>query len=172
MSKNKGKATRESTAIVARPMTHHEVIQIQRPNNYVPALHEEQRRELPAYAPRHEVSHVIDVPMNAVQHIEMKTSAVDRGKGFLIVNVPLFGAFALGVLLLAILMTGHPFWSFWSFCVFWLSFVAAWLYSYKMTLDKSAEGVSHFEAKQKWGVIREEQRRRWEHYERQIGDGE
>lgn len=49
--------------------------------------------------------------MNAVQHIEMKTSAVDRGKGFLIVNVPLFGAFALGVLLLAILMTGHPFWS-------------------------------------------------------------
>lgn len=35
MSKNKGKATRESTAIVARPMTHHEVIQINRPANFV-----------------------------------------------------------------------------------------------------------------------------------------
>ena len=155
MSKNK---TRESTTALARP------------HNFVEPSYEEQRRDLPAYAPRHEVSHVIDVPMNASQHIEMKTSAVDRGKGFLIVNVPLFGAFALGVLLLAILMTGHPFWSFWSFCVFWLSFVAAWLYSYKMTLDKSAEGVSHYEARQKWGVIREEQRRRWEHYDRQIGD--
>ena len=158
-TKRKGMTVKQSTAIA-------------RPHNFVEPAYEEQRRDLPAYAPRHEVMHTIDVPLNAVQHIEMKTSSVDRAKGFLIVNVPLFGAFALGVLLLAILMTGYPFWSFWSFCVFWLSFVLAWLYSYKMTLDKSAEGVSHYEARQKWNVIREEQRRRWEHYDKQMGDGE
>jgi len=149
------------------PMRYNKTIDV-RPANFVEPAHYEERRELPAYAPRHEVMHTIDAPLSATQHIEMKTSATDRAQGFLIVNVPLFGAFALGVLLLAVLMTGHPFWSFWSFCIFWLSFVLAWLYSYKMTLDKSAEGVSHYEARQKWAVIREEQRRRWEYYDSQI----
>jgi hypothetical protein len=37
---------------------------------------------------------------------------------------------------------------------------------YCYTLSISAEGVSHYEARNKWAVIREEQRRRWQHYER------
>jgi hypothetical protein len=172
MNKNKGKATRESTAIVARPMTHHEVIQIQRPNNYVPALHEEQRRELPAYAPRHEVTHNINLPLSATQHIEMRTSAVDRAKGFLIGTVPLYGAFAFGVTVAAVWLTGEPLLSFWAFMVFWLSFVLAWIWGYRETLVRSAEGIAHYEAKRKWDVVAEEQRRRWEHYDRQMGDGE
>jgi hypothetical protein len=44
--------------------------------------------------------------------------------------------------------------------------VAAWIIGYAYTLSISAEGVSHYESRQKWAVIREEQKRRWQHYER------
>lgn len=120
--------------------------------------------------PVQETSHTLDVPMQATQHIEMKTSAVDRSKGFLIANVPLFGAFAVGVWLLSGLVTATPLLSFLGLCILWSSFVLAWLASYAYTLHMSAEGVSMFEARSKWKVIRDEQRRRWEYYEKQIGD--
>jgi hypothetical protein len=118
--------------------------------------------------PPAETTHRLDVPMQATQHIEMKTSAVDRSKGFLIANVPLFGAFALGVWLLSGLVTTTPLFSFLGLCILWSSFVLAWLASYWYTLRVSAEGIAMYEAKSKWGVIQEEQRRRWQHYDRLI----
>lgn len=121
--------------------------------------------------PVQDTRHTIDVPMQATQHIEMRTSAVDRSKGFLLANVPLFGAFALGVWLLSGLLTNAPLFSFLGLCILWSSFVLAWLASYFYTLHTSAEGTAHYEARQKWAVIREEQRRRWEHYD-QISGGE
>lgn len=120
--------------------------------------------------PVQETSHTLDVPMQATQHIEMKTSAVDRSKGFLIANVPLFGAFAVGVWLLSGLVTSTPLLSFLGLCILWSSFVLAWLASYAYTLHMSVEGVSMWEARAKWRVIAEEQRRRWEYYERIEGD--
>lgn len=122
--------------------------------------------------PVQDTSHTLNVPLAATQHIEMKTSAVDRSKGFLIANVPLFGAFALGVWLLSGLLTNAPLFSFLGLCILWLSFVAAWLASYAYTLHTSAEGTAHYEARMKWAVIREEQRRRWAHYEALTKDGE
>lgn len=130
------------------------------------------RRGAAQVLPVQDTSHTLNVPMQATQHIEMKTSAVDRSKGFLIANVPLFGAFALAVWLLSGLITSTPLFSFLGFCILWLSFVLAWLASYVYTLRVSAEGIAMYEAKSKWGVIREEQRRRWEHYDRLTGDGE
>lgn len=120
--------------------------------------------------PVQDTRHSIDVPMQATQHIEMKTSAVDRSKGFLLANVPLFAAFAVGVWLLSGAFALAPWFSITALLIFWLSFVLAWLASYAYTLHMSAEGVSMFEARSKWRVIREEQRRRWEYYEKQIGD--
>ena len=145
---------------------------IARPANFVPAIHEEPRRELPAYAPRHEIMHTIDLPLSATQHIEMKTSAVDRAKGYLIASTPLYAAFGVGAVLVGVLFFHVPFWSFWAFSIFWLSFVLAWLWGYRETLIRSAEGIAHYEAKRKWDVVSEEQRRRWEHYDRLTGDGE
>lgn len=113
--------------------------------------------------------HTIDVPMQATQHIEMRTSAVDRSKGFLLANVPLFAAFALGVWGLSGAFALAPWFSITALLIFWLSFVAAWLASYAYTLHISAEGVSMYESKQKWATIRDEQRRRWEYYEKQNG---
>lgn len=121
--------------------------------------------------PVQDTRHTIDVPMQATQHIEMKTSAVDRSKGFLIANVPLFSAFAIGVWLLSGLITASPLFSFLGLVILWSSFVLAWLASYAYTLHTSAEGTAHYEARQKWAVIRDEQKRRWEHYDKMIDQG-
>lgn len=156
-AKRTGMIVKESTAIV-------------RPSNFVPA-------PLPPpapiqLAPRNEVAHTLNVPMSATQHVEMKTSAVDRAKGFLIASVPLYMAFALGVLIISVLFFSVPFWSFWGLSVFWLSFVLAWLYGYRETIIHSAEGIAHYEAMRKWNIIEREQDKRWEHYDRLIGDDE
>lgn len=124
------------------------------------------RRDLPAMPINASVNHTIDAAPVATQHVEMKTSAVDRSLGFLIASVPLYGGFALLVLLVSIFFAGVPLLSLSALVIFWLSFVAAWIIGYAYTLSVSAEGVSHYEARQKWAVIKEEQRRRWEHYER------
>jgi hypothetical protein len=116
--------------------------------------------------PPAETTHRLDVPMQATQHIEMKTSAVDRSKGFLIANLPLFGAFALGVWLLSGLVTATPLFSFLGLCILWSSFVLAWLASYWYTLRVSAEGIAMFEAKSKWRIIEKEHDRRWQHYDK------
>lgn len=142
--------------------------------NYVPALPVPARRQATdiEIMPSYQVGHTIDAPLSAIQHVEMQTSAVDRSLGFLLASVPLYGAFALGVVLLAVLFTGTPFWSFWSFSIFWLSFVLAWTMGYRETLMKSAEGVSFYESKRKWDIIQSEHERRWEHYERLTGGDE
>lgn len=113
-----------------------------------------------------QTAHVIDVAPTATQHVEMKTSAVDRALGFLIANVPLFGAFALVVVLAAINLHSSPLLSWFAFNIFWTTFTLTWLISYVVTLAISAEGVAFFEAWMKWRVISREQDRRWKHYER------
>jgi hypothetical protein len=124
------------------------------------------RRQIPPPPLNASVNHTIDAAPVATQHVEMKTSAVDRSLGFLIASVPLYAGFALLVLLVSIFFSGVPLLSLPALVIFWLSFVAAWVVGYCYTLSVSAEGVSHYEARNKWAVIREEQRRRWEHYER------
>lgn len=139
--------------------------------NYVPAPI--QRAAAPPMPINSQVAHVIDAAPVATQHVEMKTSAVDRAKGFLIASVPLYMAFAIAVVAVCVIGWRVPVWSLATFIIFWLSFVAAWIVGYTYTLNVSAEGVAHYEARQKWGILREEQRRRWDHYEHQIGtDGE
>lgn len=147
---------------------------VKRPSNFVaPAETAAVAKRGPAtLLPVQDTRHTIDVPLAATQHIEMKTSAVDRSKGFLIANVPLFGAFALGVWLLSGLLTTMPLFSFAGLVIMWSSFVLAWLASYFYTLHTSAEGTAHWEAKAKWRIIAEEQRRRWEYYEALTKDGQ
>lgn len=132
-------------------------------DRWVPAL---PPVELPTAPINAEVGHTINVKPNATTHIDMTTNAVDRAVGFLVASVPLYGAFAVGVLGASIALFDVPALSFAAFMIFWLSFVAAWLVGYIYTLAVSTEGIALFEARQKWKVIREEQRRRWSHYDR------
>lgn len=144
--------------------------EIAKTRNFVPAM--PSRQSAPVAMPiNSQVAHVIDAAPVATQHIEMKTSAVDRSKGFLIANVPLFGAFALLMWLLSGVFALAPWFSLTALLIFWLSFVLAWLASYVYTLRVSAEGVAFYESKMKWKVIMREQDRRWGYYE-QFKDGE
>lgn len=120
--------------------------------------------------PVQDTSHALDIPLSATQHIEMRTSAVDRAKGFLIASIPLYAGLALLALLVSIFFAGVPFLSLSALCIFWGSFVLAWLAGYAYTLSRSAEGTAHWEAKAKWRIIAEEQRRRWDYYERLGGE--
>lgn len=116
------------------------------------------------------VSHTIDVAPSSTHYVEMKTSAVDRSKGFLIATVPLFAGLALGMVLISVFFFDVPFLSLPALVIFWLSFVASWLISYVYTLAVSAEGIAMFEAKSKWDVIKREQRERWNYYKRLNGE--
>lgn len=138
-------------------------------SSYVPQI---RRRDPIRIEPNYHVEHRIDAPLSATQHVDMRTSAVDRSKGFLIAATPLYLAFGVGAVLLGVLFFDVPVWSFWSFATFWLSFVAAWMFGYWQTLEKSAEGISHYEARRKWDIIAEEQRRRWDHYENLMEDND
>lgn len=131
--------------------------------NYVPATHERTMPTLPVNAA---VTHVIDVVPTATQHVEMRTNAVDRAKGFLIASVPLYAGFGLVVVLVCVFYAGVPFLSLPTLLIFWLSFVAAWIIGYCYTLSVSAEGVSHMEARGRLQILEREQAYRWHYYER------
>lgn len=107
------------------------------------------------------VSHVIDVAPSAQHMVEMKTSAVDRSKGFLLATLPLLVAFGIGMVFIAVLLFDVPLASFAALAIFWLAFLGAWLAAYVYTLAVSAEGIARYEAKQKWDVVKREQAERW-----------
>lgn len=120
-------------------------------------------------APRteHAVTHTIDVPLSATQHVETRTSHVDRAKGYLISSVPLFASYGVGAVLIAWVGFAVPIMSIPALVIFWLTFAAIWGVSYLVNIGISAEGVAFFEAWRKWRVIEREQAERWRHY----GDG-
>lgn len=139
--------------------------QIVKARNFVPAM--PSRQSAPVVMPiNSQVAHVIDAAPVATQHVEMKTSAVDRAQGFLLASVPLYAMFAAAVVAVVVLGWNVPLASMATLTIFVLSFTAAWIIGYAYTLQVSPEGVSLFEAKSKWDVIRIEQKKRWEHYER------
>lgn len=107
------------------------------------------------------------VTANGTSHVEMKTSAQDRAWGFLIASTPRTFAFSLAVTLAAITLGGVTLGA--AFVILFSVFSVVEIASYIFTLAISAEGVASYEARQKWAVIREEQRERWNHYKRISG---
>lgn len=144
--------------------------QIVKARNFVPAI--PSKSTAVAMPINSQVAHVIDVAPVATQHVEMKTSAVDRAQGFLLASVPLYAMFAAAVVAVIVLGWNVPFASMATLTIFVLSFTAAWIVGYCYTLQVSPEGVSLYEAKEKWQVIRDEQRWRWGWYERQMEGNE
>lgn len=110
------------------------------------------------------VGHVIDVAPTSQHIVEMRTSAVDRAKGFLISTVPLFGVFALAIVLASVFFFGVPFLSVPALVIFVVAFAGTWLLAYGWTLLVSAEGIAWYEARRKWDVVEREQTERWRYY--------
>ena len=133
-----------------------------RPSNFVTIVPAKQHILPPASLSV--VEHNLGVAPSATQHIEMRTSAVDRAVGYLIASVPLYGAVATMALLVACLGWGIPFFSIAALFVFWIVFVLTWVTGLLYTLLVSAEGVSLFEAKRKWDLLDKEQAARWRYY--------
>lgn len=110
------------------------------------------------------VTHTVNATPSATQHIELRTSAVDRALGFAIATSPLAAGFAVVVVGICAVGFGVPLMSLPTLIITFTVFAVVWTIAYLYTLSISAEGVSMYEAQQKWGILREEQRRRWEHY--------
>ena len=110
---------------------------------------------------------MVNVTPTATSHIDMRTSAQDRAIGFLIASVPRTFAFSLAVAIAGIVLAG---WSLAvSLVVLFGLFSVVELASYIFTLLVSAEGTAHYEARQKWAILRTEQKERWAHYKKITG---
>ena len=107
------------------------------------------------------------VTPTGTSHVEMRTSAKDRAQGFIIASMPRTFAFSLAVTLAAITLGGVTLGA--AFVILFGVFSIVEIASYIFTLSISAEGVASYEARQKWAVIREEQRERWNHYKKMQG---
>lgn len=137
-------------------------------SNFVPAI--VSRHAMPAMPINAEIVHTIDAPLSATQHIEVRTSSVDRAAGFLLASVPLYLTFSAAIVAVVVFGFQVPLASLATLVIFLLTFAAAWVIGYTYTLTVSAEGVSLLEAKSKWDVIRYEQQRRWAHFEKTVED--
>ena len=107
------------------------------------------------------------VTPTSTTHVDMRTSAQDRAWGFLIASTPRTFVFSLAIVLISMLATDIGVIAGIVMLVSIFSVVE--LASYAFTLAISAEGTANYEARQKWAVIREEQRERWNHYKRISG---
>lgn len=129
------------------------------------------RVEMPDLPTKSEVTHTIDTVPHATQHVEMRTSAVDRAKGHLIAMVPMYAACGGSTAAVCVLGFGMPWLSLPTITIFFIVFTAAWLVTWLRQLQISPEGVNHMEAREKWSIIRAEHDRRWQHWERMVGVG-
>jgi hypothetical protein len=133
-----------------------------RPSNFVTVVPEKQRVLPPASLSI--VEHNLGVVPTATQHIEMRTSAVDRAEGYLLETSTLCLVFSLALVL------GVRYWNQWPLLSagMYLStliiFAVLWGGSYVLHKLLSAEGVSLFEAKRKWDLLNKEQAARWRYY--------
>ena len=137
-------------------------------SKYVPAKVETQaitHRPAVEVMPQNDFN--LAVTANGTSHVEMKTSAQDRAWGFLIASTPRTFVFSLAIVLISMLATDIGVIAGIVMLVSIFSVVE--LASYVYTLAISAEGTANYEARQKWAVIREEQRERWKHYKKMQG---
>lgn len=127
-----------------------------------PVVHPARMEIMPAHETRMDVTHP------ATQHVEMRTSATDRAKGFQLIITPI----SLVVALLAVLVSlvfENEFLSFASLLIFWLTFAAIYVVGWALTAMATPEFVSWYSARRQWDVIEREQAERWEHYRWQAG---
>lgn len=127
---------------------------------FTPAL--ARRETAPAPPINANISHIIDVTPSATQHVELRTSSVDRSLSFVIDISPLAAGFAVTVVGICVVGFGVPLLSLPALVITFTVFAVVYAIAYLYRLHISAEGVSMYEAQQRWGTIRDEQRFRWQ----------
>jgi hypothetical protein len=103
----------------------------------------------------------LDVPMSAQAVVAVRTSAVDRAKGFAIGLREL--GLVLGVLAVIVGVVGWkiPVFSLTTLTIFGVVYTLAWAGGWFWSQLISPEGVMLFESKRKWDEVRDARRERW-----------
>lgn len=114
-------------------------------------------------------STVLDVPAHAVQVVHVQTTERDRSIGYLLRSLPLYAAFGVGMVVVAVALFSYPVLSWTTFLTFWLSFVGAWLYGEKKAADTSPYAANLLEIRRKWDNIDMNDQRRWDVWEKVTG---
>lgn len=112
---------------------------------------------------------MMDVPLNAVQLVEVRTSEIDRSKGYLLRTIPLSVAFAIVATVAGLTLAARPLFSWSAFVLFWLSFVGAWMYGEYRHGKSSPNSVALEEVRRKWNNIDANDRARWAAWEKATG---
>jgi len=114
--------------------------------------------------------HQVELAVNhpTTQHVELRTSAVDRAQGFQWMITPISAVVAILAVLVS-LAFDNEFFTFWSLLIFWLTFCLVYVAGWVLTVLITPEFISLLSMHRQWNVIEKEQDRRWNHYEWQTG---
>jgi hypothetical protein len=108
-----------------------------------------------------------DVAPSATSSVEVKTSAVDRARGFVIATRELGIVFGVTAMAVAWLFADVPLFSLPTLVIFLIVYASTWGYAYHQTLTHSAEAAPLKEANCKLDIIAYDVKKRWEAYERE-----
>lgn len=139
------------------------IVRKQYPENYVPAAVGPIKLEI---LPPFEASLNVDHP--AKMQTIVTTSAVDRGKAFQMMILPIAVVVAILAVIVSLAFESDLF-SFATILIFWITFVVVYVAGMGLTALATPEAVSLYSAKRQWDVIDREQRERWAHYKRLTG---
>lgn len=151
--------------------TYHEVIPVARPiaaPNYVgvglpPPSTEARRGEVLLPDPG---EYALRAPQGATQHIELRTSMVDRALGHLIANVSMLFVFSWIVPIAKAVVFQSPVTALGALTLWFMTFAILWAGTWIVSLVISAEGIGLISELLKWRLLFREQDYRWKHYER------
>ena len=132
------------------------------PSNYVAGPRSTQIQQLRPHETHMDVIHP------ATQHVELRTSAVDRAQGFQIMITPVSVVLAVLAVLVSLAFDNELL-SFASILIFWGTFAVLYALVWLLTALMTPEAISFFSANRQWNVIDREQKETWDHYKWQAG---
>jgi hypothetical protein len=95
-----------------------------------------------------------DLPASATQQTIVRTSGVDRARGFQIETRELGIVFGLGMVIVGYFVGDWPFLSLWTLTLFAVTYAITWAWAYYQHKHTSGEGVSLYEAKVKGEAVK------------------
>ncbi len=140
------------------------------PANFVPPARNPQ--PIQVLPPVQEIRYGLDVPQTATLHVELRTSAVDRAKGYLLETTGLCLVFALALVLGVRYWQGWPLLAAGMYLSTLILFALLWGGSYILHKLLSVEGVALLEAWRKWNVIDRVTAQRLDNFQSRMNGGE
>lgn len=107
------------------------------------------------------------LPPAAHLQTEIRTSHVDRAKGFQVATVPIAIAAGVGALIIAVVGWSVPAMSLIGLLIFWAAFLAWWVLGWLIHNVMSPDGIALIHTLLGWAYLRRDQRERHKRYRQQ-----